>query len=74
MPIALDTNVLVCFLTQDDIEQFEIARDIINSCSATRLAFVCREVLVELIWVLKRSYKCSSNEITAARDGIGFCG
>ena len=70
MPIALDTNVLVRFLTQDDIEQFEIARDIINSCSATRPTFICREVLVELIWVLEHSYKYSRNEITAAVMGL----
>lgn len=36
-------------LTQDDTEQFEIARDVINSCSATRPAFICRKILVELV-------------------------
>jgi predicted nucleic-acid-binding protein len=70
MPIALDTNVLVRFLTQDDTEQFEIAQDIINKCSAKQPAFICREVLVELVWVLERSYKYSRNEITAAVMGL----
>ena len=70
MPIALDTNVLVRFLTQDDTEQFEIAQDIINNCSAKQPAFICREVLVELVWVLERSYKYSRNEITAAVMGL----
>ena len=70
MPIALDTNVLVRFLTQDDTEQFEIAQDIINNCSTKQPAFICREVLVELVWVLERSYKYSRNEITAAVMGL----
>ena len=70
MPIALDTNVLVRFLTQDDTEQFEIAQDIINKCSAKQPAFICREVLVELVWVLERSYRYSRNEITAAVMGL----
>ena len=70
MPIALDINVLVRFLTQDDTEQFEIAQDIINNCSTKQPAFICREVLVELVWVLERSYKYSRNEITAAVMGL----
>ena len=70
MPIALDTNVLVRFLAQDDVEQFEIARDIINSCSAKRPAFIWLEALVELVWVLKHSYKYSQNEITATVMGV----
>jgi predicted nucleic-acid-binding protein len=70
MSIALDTNVLVRFLTQDDTEQFEIAQNVINNCSAKQPAFICREVLVELVWVFERSYKYSRNEITAAVMGL----
>ena len=70
MSIALDTNVLVRFLTQDDTEQFEIAQNVINNCSVKQPAFICREVLVELVWVLERSYKYSRNEITAAVMGL----
>jgi predicted nucleic-acid-binding protein len=70
MSIALDTNVLVRFLTQNDTEQFEIAQNVINNCSAKQPAFICREVLVELVWVLERSYKYSRNEITAAVMGL----
>jgi len=70
MPIALDTNVLVRFLTHDGISPFEITRDIINRCSAKRTAFMCREVLVNLVRVLERSYKYSLNEIEAAVMGL----
>jgi predicted nucleic-acid-binding protein len=63
MPIALDTNVLMRFLTQDDIGLFEIAQGIINSCGAMRPAFICREVLMELVRLLERFYKYCRNEI-----------
>ena len=49
MSIALDTNVLVRFLTQDDTEQFEIAQNVITNSSAKQPAFICQEVLVELV-------------------------
>lgn len=52
MSIALETNVLVRFLTQDCTEQLEIAQDVINSCSVTQPAFICGEVLVELVGFL----------------------
>jgi hypothetical protein len=39
--IALDTNVLVRFLIQDNTEQFEIAQNVINNCSAKQPAFIC---------------------------------
>ena len=68
--IAIDTNVLVRFLIHDDISPFEVARDIINSGSAKRPAFICQKVLVELVWFLERSCKYSQNEITAAVMGL----
>ena len=37
-----------------------------NNCSAKQSAFIRREVLVELVWVLERSYRYTQNEITAA--------
>lgn len=70
MTIALDTNVLMRFLTQYDIERFEIARDVINSCSAKQPAFIFREVLVEWVLVPERSYRYFRNEITAAVMGL----
>ena len=41
-----------------------------NNCGAKQPAFICREVLVELVWVLERSYRYSRNEITAAVMGL----
>ena len=31
--IALDTNVLVRFLTQDDVAQFQVAAGVIEGCT-----------------------------------------
>ena len=61
--IALDTNVLVRFLTQDDDAQFQIAADLIEGCTRDVPGYVCREVMIELVWVLERAYKYSREEI-----------
>ena len=54
--IGLDTNVLVRFLVRDDEQQAERARALLESLTADRPGFVCREVVVELVWVLERAY------------------
>jgi len=61
--IALDTNVLVRFLTQDDDAQFQVAADLIEGCTRDVPGYVCREVMIELVWVLERAYKYSREEI-----------
>ena len=61
----LDTNVLVRYLVRDDVQQAEVARRILESLAAERPGFVCREVTVELVWVLNRSYDLSPQKITA---------
>ena len=64
--IALDTNVLVRYLTQDDDAQFQVAADLIEGCTSDDPGYVCREVMIELVWVLERSYKYSREEISEA--------
>lgn len=68
--IALDTNVLVRFLTQDEPGQARAATDLISDLTEDDPGFVCREVLVELVWVLERSYRYSSPEISAVLEGL----
>ncbi len=53
--IALDTNVLVRYLVRDDVQQAEAARALLDSLTAERPGYVCREVTVELVWVLERA-------------------
>lgn len=68
--IALDTNVLVRYLVQDDATQAQIASDVIHGLSEADLGFVGREVLIELVWVLERAYGFSRMEIANALDGL----
>ena len=57
--IALDTNVLVRYLVADDAGQAEAAQALLAGLTAERPGFVCREVAVELVWVLERAYRFS---------------
>jgi predicted nucleic-acid-binding protein len=68
--IALDTNLLVRFLTRDDPGQAAEALDVMGGLTPEEPGFVCREVLVELVWVLERAYKYPRAEITRALEGL----
>lgn len=68
--IALDTNVLVRFLVQDDPDQARLATEVIDQLSDAVPGFVSREVLVELVWVLERAYRLGRAEIAGALDGL----
>lgn len=61
--IALDTNVLVRYLVRDDERQAESARALLESLTTERCGYVCREVVVELVWVLERAYGVSRERI-----------
>ena len=62
--IALDTNVLVRYLVADDPKQSKAARGLMHELSAGNPGFICREVMVELVWVLERSYDFSNEVIS----------
>ncbi len=68
--IAVDTNVLVRFLVQDDADQARIAGDIFDQLTDTEPGFVSREVLIELVWVLERAYGYGRAQIAGALDGL----
>ena len=61
---ALDTNVLVRYLVGDDAAQAEAARALVAALTPEDPGFICREVVVELAWVLERSY--GFNRVTVA--------
>lgn len=52
--IGIDTNVLVRFLVDDDIEQNIKARNFMAGRSPDDPAYVSAITLVELVWVLNR--------------------
>lgn len=68
--IALDTNVLVRFLVQDDLAQAELAASVIDQLTDDARGFVSREVLIELVWVLERAYRLGRAEIAVSIDGL----
>jgi predicted nucleic-acid-binding protein len=64
--IALDTNVLVRFLVADDAEQHrQVVAFIERALARESVLLVPSIVLVETVWVLRRSYRLSRSEIAA---------
>lgn len=57
MGTALDTNVLVRYIMQDDKAQAKKASKIIEDLTSDKPAFISSIVLCELNWVLKSFYK-----------------
>ena len=68
--IALDTNILVRFLVNDDARQAEAARELLEELTQERPGFVCREVSVELAWVLDRAYGFSRHRIATVFEEL----
>ena len=68
--IALDTNVLVRYLVRDDTRQAEAARTLLESLTAERPGYVCREVAVELVWVLERAYGLARDQIATILEEL----
>jgi predicted nucleic-acid-binding protein len=61
--IALDTNVIVRYLTQDDPRQASAATKLIESFSSDAPGFITTTVILELVWVLESSYRVQRKEI-----------
>ncbi len=54
--LALDTNILVRYFANDIPAQAEAARSLIGNLTLGNQGFICREVVLEVVWVLERSY------------------
>ncbi|WP_103174524.1 PIN domain-containing protein [Paracoccus sp. SY] len=68
--IALDTNVLVRFLVRDDPQQAAEASALFAGLTEDNPAWLSREVLVELVWVLERAYRLPRADIASAVDAL----
>jgi predicted nucleic-acid-binding protein len=69
--IGLDTNVLIRILTNDDLAQKKAASDYLASrCSETDPAFVSREVILEAVWVLERSFDYGRSDVARAIQAV----
>ena len=64
--IGIDTNILVRYFTQDNLEQAQIVEQVISSyATSPNSLFINNIVMCELIWVLERGYKYSKEAIGA---------
>lgn len=69
--IALDTNVLVRFLVEDDEAQSRLATRLIRGAiERDEQLFISDIVVCETVWVLSSAYRFSRSEITAALAGL----
>ena len=67
---AVDTNVVVRYLVGDDAEQAEAARKLIDRLTSSSPGFICREVVIEVAWVLERSYRFTRAQIAEVLMGL----
>ncbi len=63
---ALDTNVIVRYLVGDNAEHTEAARSLLEGLTPDNPGFICREVIVEIAWVLERSYRFPRTQVAEA--------
>lgn len=68
--IGLDTNVVVRYIMQDDTAQADLATALIESLTPETRGFISIVTLVEVSWVLQRSYKLAREEIAEVIDGL----
>jgi predicted nucleic-acid-binding protein len=69
--IGVDTNVLVRYIVADDEDQTRRAAAFLEGAiSVDDPGFVSVVVLVELVWVLERSYRFSSDEVAGAIESV----
>lgn len=60
--IAIDTNIVVRFLTHDDANQYKKAYDLFNEYDI----FIPETVILETEWVLRFAYDFKANQIASA--------
>ncbi|MEM1204713.1 MAG: type II toxin-antitoxin system VapC family toxin [Acidobacteriota bacterium] len=69
--IGVDTNVLVRWLTADDPEQLEkVDRFVEKAVERKEPLHVDSIMLCELVWVLRRAYRFSREEVADAVAGL----
>ena len=69
--IALDTNVLVRFLVEDDEKQTRVASRLIKGAiEREEQLFISDIVMCETVWVLSSAYRFSRAEIVEALAGL----
>ena len=68
--IALDTNILVRYIVQDDSLQSPLATAFIESATHSEPYFVTMVTVIELVWVLKGCYKADKSAVVGVLDTL----
>jgi predicted nucleic-acid-binding protein len=63
MMTGLDTNILVRYITKDDLEQGRRAADLLRNLTLESMGYVSLVTLIELVWVLRSQYRLSKSEL-----------
>ncbi len=64
---AIDTNILIRYLTQDDVKQGEAAKKLIEN---SKPVFLTHIVFIETVWVLETSYRLDRPTIAKVLDEV----
>lgn len=64
--IAVDANILLRYLLRDQPEQAQAAQALLDGLTADEPGFICREVVLETVWVMQRTYKSPRRAIAVA--------
>lgn len=67
---AIDTNVLIRYIVEDNPEQAQKATEAIEQLTTEKQGFISCIVLCELNWVLKTAYKISKGERVATLQKV----
>lgn len=68
--IGLDTNVLVRYIMQDDVEQSRQAALLVESLTVEAPGFVTLVSVIELTWVLTSCFSLSRLQVASALEGL----
>lgn len=68
---ALDTNILVRYLVQDDAQQLSAAKKLIRAAiRAGETLFIPITVTLELEWVLRSNFRFDKEQVTTALSNL----
>lgn|SRR5487761_1993326 len=68
---ALDTNILVRFVTADDADQAAVVERVFAECQRNReRLFISAPVLCELVWVLRNGLRQQKEEIVKVIESL----
>ncbi len=66
--IGLDTNVLVRYIMQDDVQQAKLASELMEALTVDEPGFIPIVAVIELVWVLSSSFELVRSQVVRALE------